>query len=375
MNDHDARLAVKVLRALRAIVRERMAPAEAMRTLPQGETYDGRRLVELLWDDARDGTGRHYDALVHLADGATLSLAWCAPLAVPWPLRGARRFDDADLLRVGDRTLGVGEAFGHIDAMLADRAVGARLVELCLVREELERSPVRITAADRQRAMDAFRRTHGLHKAEACRAWMARRGLSEEQFAQIIEDHAALAVLRRRVTADAVPAFFAAHREAYDRLQVAVVECRDEAAARRLRAELESGQTDFLLAAQASLAGREGSAVVARSLRRGLQPAPWFDEAYRAPAGALVGPVVDGERVLVLKVLARTPAALDDATREAVASELFARWLAERREQTSVEWFWHDEAPVQPDFAPPPAPAARAAAPGPLAMSGRRLMR
>ena len=344
MNDEEARLAVEALRGLRTIARERLAPAQAMRVLPQATTSDGRPVVELLWEDPRDGSGRHYDALLRLAEGGTLSLAFCAPAAVPWPLRGARRFDDADLLRVGDRTLGVGEAFAQVDAMLADRGVARRLVELCLVRDEIARRPVELSAGDRQRAMDALRRTHGLHKADACRAWMARRGLDETQFTQLVDDHAALAALRRRVTADAVPAFFDAHRAAFDRLHVAQLACRDEIAAWRLRAELEAGTADFLAAAtRAGGDARDGATALLRALRRGFDPEPWFAEAFAAAEGALVGPLVDDGRVVLLKVIARAPAVLDEATREAVASELFARWLDARREEAEVEWFWHAE--------------------------------
>jgi putative peptide maturation system protein len=346
MNAIDARVALDVLECLQLIAREGLAPAAAQGALPHvPETRPGLAL-NLIWDDARDGCGRHYDVLMSLPEGGTVSLSWCPPVNVPWPLRGARRFGDADLLRVDDVVLTVGEAIGRIDMMLADRSLSTRLVNACLARAELARHPVEVSQAELQRTMDAFRRTHRLHSVQACREWMARRGLDPAQFEALIADHAAVAALRRRVTADAIPVFFETHPAAFDRATVAVIDCHDAALAASLREALACGRMHFLEAAQAAhtaaVARGEADAPLLHSLQRGLAPEPWVQAVFEAGAGSWIGPLERDGRFRLANALALAPARLDEATREAVASLVFARWLDERRAAARIEWLWHE---------------------------------
>jgi putative peptide maturation system protein len=346
MNAIDSSLALDVLERLQLIAGEGLAPAEAQRALPRVPEERPGLALELVWDDARDGCGRHYDVLMRLPEGGTLSLSWCPPVDVPWPLRGARRFGDADLLRVDDAVLTVGEAIGRMDTMLVDQSLGTRLVDACLARAELARHPVEVTPAELQRTMDAFRRTHQLHSVRACREWMARRGLDQAQFEALIADHAAVAGLRRRVTADAIPAFFEAHRAAFDRATVAVIEYHDASLATAVCEALSAGRMHFLEAAQAALAAAashgDSQAPLLHSLQRGLAPEPWVQAVFAAGVGRWSGPLECDGRLRLAQVLALTPARLDAATREAVASLLFARWLDERRAAARIEWLWHE---------------------------------
>jgi putative peptide maturation system protein len=346
MNATDSRLALEVLERLQFIAREGLAPAEAQRALPRVPGDRPGLALDLVWDDARDGCGRHYDVLMRVPEGGTLSLSWCPPVDVPWPLRGARRFGDADLLRVDDAVLTVGEAIGRIDMMLADRSLSTRLVDACLVNAELARHPVEVSPAELQRTMDAFRRTHHLHSAQACREWMARRGLDQARFEALVADHAAVAALRRRVTGDAVPAFFEANSAAFDRATIAVIDCPDAALAARLCEALAAGRMHVLEAAQAALTAAsprgEAEAPLLRSLQRGLAPAPWVQAVFAAPPGRWSGPLECDGGFRLAQALALAPARPDEATREAVATLLFARWLDERRAAARIEWLWHE---------------------------------
>jgi putative peptide maturation system protein len=346
MHAIESGLVLEVLERLQFIAREGLAPAEAQQALPRVPEGRPGLALDLVWDDARDGCGRHYDVLMRLPEGGTLSLSWCPPVGVPWPLRGARRFGDADLLRVDDAVLTVGEAIGRLDMMLADRSLSTRLVDACLARAELARHPVEVSQAELQRTMDAFRRTHRLHSVRSCREWMARRGLDQAQFEALIADHAAVAALRRRVTADAIPAFFEAHPEAFDRATIAVIDCHDAALAASLHEALAAGRMQLLDAAQAALAAAaprgETEAPLLHALQRGLAPEPWVQAAFEAGPGRWSGPLAHDGRFRLVQSVAVTPARLDEATREAVASLLFARWLDERRAAARIEWLWHE---------------------------------
>jgi len=201
MSTLPSELIRQTLDCLKAISDSAEPPTRAQQRLREVEAADPGVRVDLLWDDGGDGASWHYDALLRLPGGGTISLSYCPDRALPWPLRGARRFREGDLLRVNDNVMTVGEAIGRLDATFADAAVGTRLIDACLVQEELLRHPVEVSAQDLQRAMDAFRRTHRLYSAEACRQWMAQRGLSPTQFEALIAEHAEVAALRRRVTA------------------------------------------------------------------------------------------------------------------------------------------------------------------------------
>jgi hypothetical protein len=47
-----------------------------------------------------------------------------------------------------------------------------------------------------------------------------------------------------------------------------------------------------------------------------------------------------GDRYAVVRVLATTPARLDDSTHSAIKKILFEEWLEDRRRVARIEWYW-----------------------------------
>jgi putative peptide maturation system protein len=346
VNATESRLVIEVLDTLKSIVDSAMSPSDAMQEIERVGAANPGIPLDLVWDDNADGSGRHYDVLLRSQQGSTISLSHCPDRALPWPLRGARRFSDADLLRVNDMVLTVGEAVGQIDAMLDDRTISMRLIDTCLVREELTRHPVELSIDDLQRASDAFRRTHRLYTTADYDRWMARRGLSPAQFESLVNDHAEVAALKRRLTAGEVPTFFEAHREAFDVACVAEIVCEDRADAARTCSDIAAGRRDFYDVAQtcfvAANPGENTASPLFRTVRRGLEPAPWVHAIFEAAPGTVLGPLELGGAYAAIKVLSVAAARLDEPTRVEVQRQLFARWLGERRDTARIEWFWHD---------------------------------
>ena len=57
---------------------------------------------------------------------------------LPWPLRGVRRWTDADVLRVNGRTVKFQEAVACLELMWTEVPIAQRLVNACLLDAELE---------------------------------------------------------------------------------------------------------------------------------------------------------------------------------------------------------------------------------------------
>ncbi len=180
----------------------------------------------------------------------TASLSFCPDRAVPWPLRGAHRWSDKDLLRVNDTVLGVDQALAALDFIWDEARITDLLVNACLVREALDKDPITLSDEELQDALDAFRRGRKLYTAEDTHRWMKRHGLTHEKVEALVADEAIVARLRQRVTAGRLDAYFEAHRADFDLAMLARIEVPDEGDARRLADQVRSGELSFFDAAQ-----------------------------------------------------------------------------------------------------------------------------
>lgn len=295
--------------------------------------------IDLVWEQEGFDGAVHYDALLFLPGQGTVSLSFCGEQALPWPLRGARRWSDQDLLRVNETTMEVGHAVACLDVIWDGSGLAERLINTCLIQEALAAEPVELSADQLQEAMDAFRRARGLLGVAETHRWLAERGLTHTQLERMVRDEAAVAALRARVAAGQVEAHFAAHRADWDWVRMACLEFESEASARRALAEMEGGDLEFYAAAERQAAGANGAPALFATLRRGEAPPGW-DTVFAARPGALVGPLPRGGRGALARVLAVGPACLDRATRVSIERQLFAAWLAKQRRAARIEWFW-----------------------------------
>jgi putative peptide maturation system protein len=160
------------LEYLQALAQEKIRPAEAKARLRAIQGRYPEMPVELLWEEESFDRSVHYDALLGLAGEGTVSLGFCPERAVPWPARGVHRWDEATLLRVNRTFLKVDEAVACLDFIWDQAPVIKRLVNRCLVQEELEKSLLSLTPEELQEAMDAFRRTRRFTRPTIpCAGW------------------------------------------------------------------------------------------------------------------------------------------------------------------------------------------------------------
>ncbi|HEY3063453.1 MAG TPA: TIGR04500 family putative peptide maturation system protein [Chloroflexota bacterium] len=359
----------ETLTYLQAVVREGVAPPAARAGLRRIAQQYPEHALDLVWVEEAYDRSLHYDALVHLPGEGTISLSFSPERTLPWPLRGVQRWNDQDLLRVDGTVLTIDHAIACLDFIWGEARVARRLVDVCLIKAELERDPIVLSDAELQRAVNAFRRARRLYTAEATHQWMSDNGISPEKLERLAGDDATVARLRERVVNGRLEPYFEAHADDFATASVLRLEFAKAEDASAAFAAIQQGTTFDALALSALASDtppRLTSAVIRRHEANDIEPldgvaslraasCPIDRQAppdlatalFTAEDGDIVGPVRADKGAALLRVVAVRPAQLDGPTRAAVKDVLFEQWLAERRSSANVEWFWGTSTPAE----------------------------
>jgi putative peptide maturation system protein len=259
-------------------------------------------------------------------------------------MRGAHRWSDANLVRVNKTFLDVDQAIACLDFIWDEAPIIHRLVNVCLIQEVLDKDPIELSDEELQLAMHGFRRVHRLYKAEDTYRWMEQHGMTHAQLERYVADEAIVAKLRDRITAGRVETYFEEHRADFDTAYIARFAFSDEASAHHTCEQIRLGELDFYEAAQRSFVAAECSKHPSCDLFTIVQRGHVFPELaiaiFTATPGEVVGPVHTEECYVIVRVLSRTPARLDESTCNTIKRILFEQWLAELREVATIEWYW-----------------------------------
>jgi putative peptide maturation system protein len=164
-----------------------------------------------VWEEQPFEPSVQYDLIVTLGESAVV-LSYCPEDAVPWPMRGAQRWSDSYLLSVNGKPVQANEVFAAMDVLWTDRRAVRRILDWCLVSEELGRQAFEVEPRDLQEAMDALRHRRGLLSAEQTRAWLEQYGLSHEALEAEAERVVRYRQLRDSITGAQIECYFEAHR-------------------------------------------------------------------------------------------------------------------------------------------------------------------
>jgi putative peptide maturation system protein len=330
-----------VLSYLMEITQDGTHPRDAKSQLTAvQETHPGMQL-ELIWEEESYDRSLHYDVLVRAEDGAVVSMSYCRHDSLPWPLRGVRRWSDANLLQVNGRMMTMEDAVLYLDVLWNEASIMERMVNACLIQEELEKRPVDISDEELQRGVDGLRRMHRLLTPEATYRWMQERGMTHAQLEQLVAGNLTCVKLRKRNAEGRVESYFEARRTGFDVAHIARLEVATEEGARRLRSQIADGSADLLAAAeQCFLETGEPCKAHLAMLRRRDAADGMGAALFAAVPGDVVGPFHIGDSYVIARLLALRPAHLDVSTREAIEEALFDEWLAERRRAAKVTWHW-----------------------------------
>jgi putative peptide maturation system protein len=324
------------LALLKDLASHRAQPPEALACLGQLRAEHPGVALELVWEEEAAEARYHYDLLIVQPGEGTLSLSLTADDGVPFPLRGLQKWKEMEVVRVDGRSLWMFEAAPLLDPLWGEARIHDRLIELCLLRRELETHPVRISDQELQAAVDELRRTRALDTAEATERWLADHGLTLAGLEELLDYELAVKAVRRRVLGDRAHEVFLAEPSRYDAIFVLALPDKDAPA---LAAEVRAGSA-FYSVAERVLAGRaEGSRPDRSLLFESLHRADIAADAPLEP-GAVLSARLRGTGPYLILVRQVSPAAWNEATRRAIEDVLFQEWLRERRQRAHIEWNW-----------------------------------
>jgi putative peptide maturation system protein len=334
----------KVLELLRQGVAERLAPNQMLGRLASLREQHPALAAELVWEREPHGGTYHYDALLDDPAG-TVSLALCPDDAVPWPLRGVRRWADGDLVRVNEILMRVHDLIALLDFIWDQEPLVMAIVDACLLREAVDAEQIVPTDEELQAAFDRFRRRRGLFGADETTAWMERNGFTLQHMEHYMHDEARVQILRKRVTAGRIDAFLAERGREIDLALLAYLDFDSRESAVASIEMLRAGTADFfgLATERAALmraAGRVGELPFTRSVLRFDLEGKQRDAVFSAAPGALLGPFELPKGFRIYRVLGISRGGDDDDARTRAERVLFDEWLAERRRNARIEWQW-----------------------------------
>jgi putative peptide maturation system protein len=200
---------------LKSACHERLQPREALQRFGAVQARHSDVGMSLVWEEESYDGSVHYDVLLRNATGATVSLSFCLGGGLPWPLRGVRRWSDADLVQVNGQVLTMREAVELLDIVWNESPIMERMINVCLIREELAQRPIEVSDAELQQGMDGWRRTHRLYTTEATLRWMQQRGMTHERLEEIVTESLTFIKLRERISEGQVKAYIESHRHEF----------------------------------------------------------------------------------------------------------------------------------------------------------------
>jgi putative peptide maturation system protein len=332
------------LRYLAGLARAGTPAAEAVAGLRRLAKQNRGIRMDLVWEVESYLGNTHYDALLRMPSGDTISLAFSPRGCVPWAFRHAHHARESDLLRVNGRTLNMQSVMGYLDGLWYDARLLTALVDGCLVREAVESSGIAATADEVRRATGQFEHKAGLTSVQARNSWLQGRGWTGDDLEHEIRRQLIASKLRKQIVGGEIESYFAGHRRELDTATFVRVRFATHKEARKIANRLARSAVGLSEVAEEAIV--TGAITTARSeiatVRHRDLASAYAESVFAASPGQVLGPFECSDGYHVVRVLRIAPAKLDESTREAITRILFDEWLAKRRDQATVEWFWGD---------------------------------
>ncbi len=210
-----------------------------------------------------------------------------------------------------------------------------------LVARVARKAGIQASDAEIQQFATEFRRARGLHRTADTDRYLNSQQISLEEFEAFITDAVYQEKLLQQVSSEeAVQEYFKLNSPRFDALELSHIVLDSEPKAREIMAILSDDPESFEeMAREHSIAlTRSRGGVIGTVLRGSLIP-DVEAKAFAASDGDLVGPFTSTDRktMEIIRVDARRPAQLDDATAVEVRRILREQWLLERMSEHSIE--------------------------------------
>lgn len=187
---------------------------------------------------------------------------------------------------------------------------------------------VSLTEEERLQAFQAFCSDQRLSSPEEVEAYRQKQLLQPGDFQFVIERPLRLARLCEQQYLPKSEARFLERKTSLDQIVYSLLRVADGGLARELYLRIADQETDFASAATEYSLGPENKNKGLVGPVPLLQAHPILAQRLRTnPPGQLIEPFQIEQWWVVVRVESYTPAVLDDATRMAMAKELFEEWL------------------------------------------------
>ncbi|WP_436757677.1 TIGR04500 family putative peptide maturation system protein [Streptosporangium sp. V21-05] len=321
------------------------AAVELLRGLPRHrDAVPGARTTVAAWRaahpgsraqlvvDVRPGTPMvDYDLLIDHPDGGTVAVTASVEDGVPWTVDHSAHWAASKVLSVDGQELSVQTALLTMRAYgERDRTLHDDLIDYCLLALETweEEAP---SEEDLQRASDDFRLRRGLHSRADMLRWLEEVGLTPEAYRNHLYSLARASRFRGRKEKESAGAYFEAHAADFDHVSATWAVGPESGLA------VLAGRDDPFAALADAVARPSGELTVRVAERAAAElPEPLRDAAE----GVAVGPVPYRDAFLFGAVRHRRPARPDAATLAAAGRAAFSAFMAGRRAEANIEWYW-----------------------------------
>ncbi len=332
------------LELLQTLQAEKIQPKEARALVYELRKRYTDLKLDLLSEVEEFDHSLHYDALLREPGFGTVSISYCQEKAVPWPMRGVHRWSDADLVRVNTKVITVDQVIALLDFIWDEATITDRIINQALMQQELERSEYNVSDEELQHEVDTFRKSRHLHNAAETEKWLADHGLSHEKLESYLTDSILFLKLKEQAVEGKVEDYFFEHFDELEQIQVAQIVVDNEETARWLSGRIKRGELEFYAVAESqsleTMAAASKPAPLFVNLKSGDLDQVDRNELRSAAVGQIVGPIRTSDGTVVVKLLGRNEAQLDEATRNEITETLFDQWLAVQRSMVRVEWCW-----------------------------------
>ncbi len=285
-----------------------------------------------------------YQVLVRVS-GGTFSLSYVPDADTPWLVRTAEDPGENVLLVVGQQPITFQNAFhwmrlsGRLDDFFC------RMIDAALVRQLCGELELSITDEELQKGVDAFRAEQRLWTREDTAAWLESNNMRVADLEELVARLLILERARGTVTQDAAKEYFKEREGDFDRFLLIEAHFADNARLQCFRAEFEKEPCAWssLLRRYAQICGAGEMELAPRWYRRRDLPKTIAHAVRTASTGGVLVPVKDSDGLSVVLVFDHQVAAATPKLMEEIRDELFANWLAERKKDIEVTWYWGAE--------------------------------
>ncbi len=276
-----------------------------------------------------------FDLLLNKAGRGILSMSWQADECLPWTAKYSDHWAANFVLSVNGFNTTIQSALIYLNSVMKGKSnLMEDMINRSLIGSAIAASPPHVSEEDIDQAVTAFRVGQNLFSAKATQDWLDETHLTVDALRELVTQNAQETKFKQALCAPSIGPLFEAHREDFDRITVLQISGLSRVTLHKLAKDWKRDDACPLFNI-AWPAKHDPSGKVDTFYRKDMPPR-FGDDSPRA----VIGPIRWGTTLMVAQILKRSPACLDQRTRNCIADTVFDAWLQERRAKANVRWHW-----------------------------------